>query len=106
MPGDGEFNPFVISDDGGFYAVYIQHKNGKSDVFFQHAPAGSGFSAAVRVNDLPGDAAVRNENPPKVAVGPSNEIYVACAKERERWKGNIRFSRSLDGGKHSLPRST
>ncbi len=104
MPRDGDFNPFVISNaHGGFYAVYIQHKNGKSDVMFQHAPAGAGFSAAVRVNDLPGDAAVRNENPPKVAVGPSNEIYVAWANERERWKGNIRFSRSLDGGKTFSP---
>ena len=104
MPGDGEFNPFVISDaHGGFYAVYIQRKNGKSDVFFQHAPVGAGFSTAVRVNDVPGDAAVRSENPPKVAVGPNNEIYVAWANERERWKGNIRFSRSLDGGKTFSP---
>ena len=104
MPGDGEFNPFVISDaHGGFYAVYIQRKNDKSDVFFQHAPAGAGFSAAVRVNDVPGDAAVRNENPPKIAAGPNNEIYVAWANERQRWKGNIRFSRSLDGGKTFSP---
>ena len=103
-PGDGEFNPFVISDaHGGFYAVYIQRKNNKSDVFFQHAPAGAGFSAAVRVNDVPGDAAVRNENPPKIAVGPNNEIYVAWANERQRWKGNIRFSRSLDGGRTFSP---
>lgn len=104
MPGDGEFNPFVISDaHGGFYAVYIQHKNGKNDVFFQHARAGADFAAAVRVNDVPGDAAVRNENPPKLAVGPDDEIYVAWANERQRWKGNIRFSRSLDGGKTFSP---
>jgi len=102
--GDGQFNPFVVADaHGGFYAVYIQHKNGKSDVFFQHARAGSAFSAPVRVNDRLGDATVRNENPPKVAGGPGNEIYVAWANERERFKGNIRFSRSLDGGKTFSP---
>jgi hypothetical protein len=31
------------------------------------------------------------------------EIYVTWADERERWKGNIRFSRSLDGGKTFSP---
>jgi len=76
----GELNPFVISDDhSGFYAVYIQRKDGKSGVFFQRAPAGAGFCAAVHVNDVPGDAAIRNENPPKVAVGPSGEISVSWA---------------------------
>lgn len=104
MTGDGEFNPFVISDaHGGFYSVYIQRKSDKSDVYFQHAPAGADFSAAVRVNDVAGDAAVRNENPPKIAAGPNGEIYVAWANERQRWKGNIRFSRSVDGGKTFSP---
>jgi len=104
VSGDGQYNPYVISgSQGGFYAVFIQHKNGKSDVFFQHAPAGAGFSTPVRVNDRPGDATVRNENPPKVAVGPGNEIYVAWQNERERFKGSIRFSRSLDGGKTFSP---
>lgn len=104
VAGDGQFNPFVISDaHGGFYAVFIQHKSGKSDVFFQHAPAGAGFSSPVRVNDRPGDATVRNENTPKVAVGRGNEIYVAWQNEQERYKGNIRFSRSVDGGKTFSP---
>lgn len=102
--GDGQFNPYIISDvRGGFDAVFIQHRNDKSDVFFQHAPADGGFSTPVRVNDRPGDATVRNENPPKVAVGPGNEIYVAWQNERERFKGSIRFSRSLDGGKTFSP---
>ena len=61
--GDGKFNPFVISDaHGGFYSVYIERQSGKSDVYFQHADAGRPFSAAVRVNDKPGDGTVRNEN--------------------------------------------
>lgn len=102
--GDGDFNPNVISDNrGGFDAVYIRRTGDKRDVYFQHAAATGGFLAPVRVNDIPGDAAVRNENPPKIAVGPNNEIYVTWANERERWKGNIRFSRSLDGGKTFSP---
>ncbi len=102
--GDGKFNPFVISDaHGGFYSVYIERRNGKSDVYFQHAAAGTAFSPAVRVNDKPDDGTVRNENPPKVAAGPGGEIYVAWQNQRERYKGNIRFSRSLDGGKTFSP---
>jgi hypothetical protein len=42
---------------------------------------------------------VRNENPPKVIVGPQGEAYVCWANERGKWKGNIRFARSTDGGK-------
>lgn len=102
--GDGKFNPFLISDaHGGFYSVFVERQNGNTDVYFQHAVAGKPFSSAVRVNDKPGDGTVRNENPPKVAVGPGGEIYVTWQNQRERYKGNIRFSRSLDGGKTFSP---
>src|SRR5262245_23252039 len=102
--GDGQFNPFVVSDNhGGFYVVHLERKDGKSNVMLQHSQPGRGFSARVRVNDSPGDAAVRNENPPKVAIGPNNEVYVVWANQRERWKGNIRFARSLDEGKTFAP---
>jgi len=97
---DGEFNPYVVSDNrGGFYLAYIQRKNGASNVMLQHSLPGGALSAAVQVNNRPGDGAVRNENPPKIAVGTNNEVYVVWASERERWKGNIRFARSLNGGK-------
>ncbi len=65
----------------------------------RHSPDGKTFSVPVRVNDVEGDAAVRNENPPKVIVAPNDDVFVCWASERERWKGNIRFARSTDGGK-------
>lgn len=96
----GQFNPYVVSDNrGGFYLAYVERKNGLNSVMLQHSPQGGTFSAPVRVSAHASDGAVRNENPPKIAVGPKNELYVAWASERERWKGNIRFARSLNGGR-------
>lgn len=97
--GDGEFNPYIVADNrGGFYLAYIENSNGGANVMLKHSDDGQRFSAAVRVNDLAGDAAVRNENPPKVAVSTKGIVYACWANERERWKGNIRFARSTDGG--------
>ena len=101
---DGRYNPFVAADPrGGFYLAYIERKAGTSNVMLQRSSDGKSFSAPVRVNDQPGDATVRNENPPKLAVGPAGQIYVCWANERGRWKGNIRFARSVDGGKTFSP---
>jgi hypothetical protein len=100
MPsGDGKFNPFVASGNGGFYLVYVERRSGASNVMLRHSADGKSFSVPVRVNDREGDAAVRNENPPKVIVSPKGEVYVCWANERAKWKGDIRFARSTDGGK-------
>ena len=101
---DGQFNPYVASDNqGGFYLAYVERKGGFSNVMLQHSSQSGGFSAPVRVNSRASDGAVRNENPPKIAVGPDSEVYVVWASERERWKGNIRFARSMNGGKTFEP---
>jgi hypothetical protein len=60
---------------------------------------GISFAEPVRVNDVNGDATVRNENPPKIAFSEGGDVYVCWANERERWKGNIRFARSTDQGR-------
>ena len=98
--GDGDFNPFIVSDArAGFLVAFVRQKNGMNDVLLQRSLPNGDFSPPVRVNDRQGDGAVRNENPPKIALGGNGEIYVVWASERERWKGNIRFARSTDGGK-------
>ena len=105
--GDGNFNPFVASDGrGGFYFAYLQRKNGVSNVMLRHSVDGASFSPPVRVNDRDGDATVRNENPPKIAVSARGDVYVCWANETARWKGNIRFARSTDEGKSFLPAIT
>ena len=97
--GDGQYNPFIVSDNrGGFYVAYMERKSGKTDVMFQQSTASGGFTAGVRVSTS-GDGAVRNENPPKIAVSANGNVYVVWANEKERWKGNIRFARSINGGK-------
>lgn len=97
---DGSFNPYIVADARGkFYLAYVQRADSQSNVLLRHSTDGTNFSAPVRVNDRDGDGAVRNENPPKVAVAPNGDVYVCWASERERWKGDIRFARSTDGGK-------
>jgi hypothetical protein len=105
--GDGEFNPFVAADErGGFFVAYIARKDSVCNVMLKHSKDGTRFSEPVRVNDRPGDAAVRNENPPKVAVSGEGDVYVCWASERERWKGDIKFARSSDGGRNFSPAVT
>lgn len=97
---DGSFNPYIVADARGkFYLAHVQRTGGQSNVMLRHSTDGVNFSMPVRVNDREGDAAVRNENPPKVAVAANGDVYVCWANERERWKGEIRFARSTDGGK-------
>src|SRR5262245_41891617 len=75
--GDGQYNPFMFSDHrGGFYLAHVERAKSVSDVMLRHSSDGVNFSAPVRVNDRAGDGAVRNENPPKVAVGAQGEVYV------------------------------
>lgn len=104
MPaGDGRFNPFVAGDGReGFYLAFIERSNGESNVMLRHSADGKIFAEPIRVNNVRGDATVRNENPPKVAVGPSGDVYVCWANETAKWKGDIRFARSTDGGKTFL----
>lgn len=98
--GDGNYNPFVVSDKrGGFYLAFIQRSNGASNVMLRRSVDGASFSDPVRINDREGDATIRNENPPKLAVAPNGDLYVCWANERAKWKGDIRFARSTDAGK-------
>jgi len=102
--GDGQFNPFIVADNrGGFYLAYIDRSGDASNVMLRYSADGKEFSKPVRVNDQVGDATVRNENPPKIAVGKNGEVYVSWANERGRWKGNLRFARSTNGGKTFSP---
>lgn len=105
--GDGQFNPYVAADPrGGFFVLHVERVGKVSNLVLRHSTDGVTFSAPVRVNDVPGQAAVRNENPPKMLVGLQGDLYVTWADEREKWKGNIHFARSTDGGKSFSPALT
>lgn len=70
--------------------VYVNHSDDD----------GKSFSAPVKVNAEAEKIAARNESRPKVAIGHNGNIYIAYTQKLpKRYTGNIRFSRSVDGGK-------
>ncbi|MEO8332449.1 MAG: sialidase family protein [Gallionella sp.] len=61
---------------------------------------GKTFSAPVMVNQESEYVAAEGENRPKILVAGNGNIYVSYTRSLETpFAGNIRFSRSLDGGK-------
>lgn len=61
---------------------------------------GRSFSTPARVNATPENIAADGENRPKIAVTPEGRIYVSWTQSLDKpYTGNVRFSRSLDGGK-------
>ncbi|MDH4108133.1 MAG: exo-alpha-sialidase [Gammaproteobacteria bacterium] len=58
------------------------------------------FAEPVRVNDTPETVEVNGENRPKIAFGASGEVYVSWTRKLAGgFNGEIRFSRSVDGGR-------
>lgn len=61
---------------------------------------GATFNEPVAVNRVPEPIATNGENRPKVLTGPAGELYVVWNRPLEaRFSGNVRFSRSTDGGR-------
>ncbi|HEX6997467.1 MAG TPA: exo-alpha-sialidase [Gammaproteobacteria bacterium] len=66
--------------------------------------AGRSFRAAVTVNSVAETLDVNGENRPKIAFGTRGEIYVSWTRRLPGgYNGDIRFSRSLDGGERFEP---
>lgn len=65
---------------------------------------GKTFSPAVKVNSVQEVIAARDESRPKIGTDKQGTIYVTWTSDipnaKERHNGNIRFSRSTDGGKN------
>lgn len=58
------------------------------------------WQPAIRVTTKAEPVAAEGENRPKLAFGPRDEIYVSwTSPTSEKFTGDIRFTRSLDGGK-------
>jgi hypothetical protein len=61
---------------------------------------GKTWQPAIRASSQPEPVSADGENRPKIAFGPRNEIYVSwTSPTSEKFTGDIRFTRSLDGGK-------
>lgn len=65
----------------------------------QSEDKGRSFSPPVAVNAAPENIAADGENRPKIAVA-GQRVYVSWTQSLDKpYTGNVRFSRSLDGGK-------
>lgn len=107
-------NPTVAIDpsSGTTFIAYTATRDGEVDVFIDRLPRGSsGPAGAIRVNDVPGDAAVHPQAPAQVALGPGGEVYVTWISQtqvegRRFPLADIRFARSIDGGESFGPALT
>lgn len=87
----------VMYSDQELWVVFVQ--DGR--VYFSTSEdLGATYSLPVAVNKEPEKIYANGENRPKVAIGRQGEVYVSWTKKTEgMYTGDIRFSRSLDGGK-------
>ncbi|OYY81405.1 MAG: hypothetical protein B7Y33_01820, partial [Hydrogenophilales bacterium 16-62-9] len=62
--------------------------------------SGAHFSAPVRVTVAPETIAADGENRPKIALGADGTVMLSWTQALpQNYSGNIRFARSIDGGK-------
>jgi hypothetical protein len=107
-------NPTVALDAarGLAYVAWVDGSEGEYAVRIAPvAISGGDRGEAVRVNAMPGDASLHEAAPPQVAVGPGGEVYVAWESSypvqgRRFPASDLRFARSLDGGRTFGPTRT
>lgn len=87
----------VFDARGEMWAVGV---DGRHVVVRRSADAGKSWSAPQPVNSVPESVGADGDARPKIAVGTNGEVYVTWTKPLAKpYTGDIRFARSLDGGK-------
>jgi hypothetical protein len=88
----------IFDERGTLWLAQVQNGH----VLVSHsADQGKSFSAAVKVNQQPEAVAASGETRPKILLGKNGHIYISYTQSLDTpFAGNIRFSRSLDGGKN------
>jgi hypothetical protein len=91
----------AVDRAGHLWVAYAQPAGAQGKVVLQRSDdGGSSWQSAVHVNAVAEPVAAEGENRPKLAFGPGGEIYVTwTSPTSEKFTGDIRFARSLDGGK-------
>jgi hypothetical protein len=91
----------TIDPAGQLWVAYAQPAGSAGQVVLQRSDDGGGtWQAPVRVNTAVEPVAADGENRPKLAFGTGGEFYVTwTSPTSEKFTGDIRFARSLDGGK-------
>ncbi len=94
----------AFDESGRLWVAFVQDQY----VYVSHSDdLGKSYSTAVAVNPIQEDAEHNGENRPKIIVNGDSTILVSWTKKTSpRFTGEIRFSRSIDGGKtFSAPRT-
>jgi hypothetical protein len=91
----------AVDPDGRLWIAYAQAAGAAAHVIVQRSDdTGSSWQAPVRVNAAGEPVAAEGENRPKIAFGLGGEMYVTWTSPTSaQFTGDIRFARSLDGGK-------
>lgn len=91
----------AVDTSGRVWVAYAQPAGSAGQVVVQRSEDhGASWQLPVRVNAAPEPVAAEGENRPKLAFGPGGEIYVTWTSPTSaQFTGDIRFARSLDGGK-------
>jgi hypothetical protein len=91
----------AIDPSGRLWVAYARPAGAAGQVVLQRSDdGGASWQPAVRVNASTEPVAAEGENRPKIAFGRGGEIYVTwTSPTSEKFTGDIRFARSLDGGK-------
>ena len=88
--------PSAVFNDGKLWVAFIQ---GDFVWLTNSSDAGKTFSKPVQVNNVAQEIYANGENRPKIHVR-NNHVYVSWTeKTGGQYTGNIRFARSVDGGK-------
>ena len=96
-PHCGRVPTAKFADNGDLYVVFSQHGH---IYLTSSSDQGKSFRTPVVVNRNPELIYDDGENRPKLALGKNAEIYISWThKTPGRYSGDVRFARSLDGGK-------
>jgi len=108
LPHAANATPVLAASGPWVVAVWTATERDRTNVYVATSnDAAIRFGSPVRVNDVDGEAHVYGEDPPRVAVAPSDdatppEIVVTWPSSRGKHLG-LRSARSLDGGRTFLP---
>jgi hypothetical protein len=91
----------ALDADGRLWIVQTEPAGEKAHVVVKRSDdRGATWPSYVRVTATPEPVAADGENRPKLAFGTGEEIYVSwTSPTSEKFTGDIRFARSLDGGR-------
>jgi hypothetical protein len=91
----------ALDRQGRLWVVRTEPADKNAHVLVQRSDdRGSSWLPSIRVTSKPEPVSADGENRPKLAFGSQGEVYVSwTSPTSQKFTGDIRFARSLDGGK-------